>query len=136
MLGLKDEELPNTADNKDTYSSGNKKEDNKSIDTPATTVAKSFYQAVCFAEGYKPDFDLVPKKIKAVQSDSKKTEKRNSSFTESLHEIARQNLRSAYMQTDNKLFDNEDKSKKISVNQQPFIGIITLWILPQNIIGE
>ena len=58
------------------------------------------------------------------------------SFTESLHEIARQNLRSAYMQTDNKLFDNEDKSKKISVNQQPFIGIITLWILPQNIIGE
>ena len=58
------------------------------------------------------------------------------SFTESLHEIARQNLRSAYMQTENKMFNNEDKREKILVNQQPFIGIITLWILPQNIIGE
>ncbi len=136
MLGLKDEKLPNTADNKDTYSSGNKMLDTKTIDTPATTVAKSFYQAVCFAEGYKPDFDLVPKKIKAVQSDSKKTEKRNSSFTESLHEIARQNLRSAYMQVESKLFKGENQWEKVSVNQQPFIGIITMWVIPQNLIEE
>ena len=76
----------------------------------------------------------MPKKIKAVQSDNKKMEKRNSSFTESLHEIARQNLRSAYMQVDKKEFDGEISLKDISVNQQPFIGIITLWVLPQNII--
>ncbi len=56
-------------------------------------------------------------------------------FTESLHEIARQNLRSAYMQVDNKVFKDE-LGDNISTNQQPFIGIITLWILPQNIIGE
>lgn len=134
MLGLKDESLSNISDNRETGFNGSKKEYNKSIDTPATTVAKSFYQAVCFAEGYKPDFDLVPKKIKAVQSDNKKMEKRNSSFTESLYEIARQNLRSAYMQVDNKKFKDENLNNKISVNQQPFIGIITLWVLPQNII--
>lgn len=134
MLGLKDEKLSDIPDNKETGFNGSKKEYNKSIDTPATTVAKSFYQAVCFAEGYKPDFDLVPKKVKAVQSDNKKMEKRNSSFTESLHEIARQNLRSAYMQVDNKKFKDENLNNKISVNQQPFIGIITLWVLPQNLI--
>ena len=134
MLGLKDEKLSNISDNNDIEINGNARMDNKSIDTPATTVAKSFYQAVCFAEGYKPDFDLVPKKIKAVQTDSKIIQKRNSSFTESLHEIARQNLRSAYMQVDSKKFDGEISLKDISVNQQPFIGIITLWILPQNII--
>ncbi len=76
----------------------------------------------------------MPKKIKAVQSDNKKMEKRNSSFTESLHEIARQNLRSAYMQVDDKKFKDENINDKILVNQQPFIGIITLWVLPQNII--
>ena len=76
----------------------------------------------------------MPKKIKAVQSDNKKMEKRNSSFTESLYEIARQNLRSAYMQVDNKKFKDENLNNKISVNQQPFIGIITLWVLPQNLI--
>ena len=134
MLGLKDEKLSDIPDNKETGFNGSKKEYNKSIDTPATTVAKSFYQAVCFAEGYKPDFDLVPKKIKAVQTDSKIIQKRNSSFTESLHEIARQNLRSAYMQVDDKKFKDEYLKKQISVNQQPFIGIITLWVLPQNII--
>ena len=134
MLGLKDEKLSDIPDNKETGFNGSKKEYNKSIDTPATTVAKSFYQAVCFAEGYKPDFDLVPKKIKAVQTDSKVIQKRNSSFTESLHEIARQNLRSAYMQVDDKKFRDENLNNKISVNQQPFIGIITLWVLPQNII--
>ena len=112
----------------------NVSEYNKSIDTPATTVAKSFYQAVCFAEGYKPDFDLVPKKVKAVQSDNKKMEKRNSSFTESLYEIARQNLRSAYTQVEKKEFNGEKLDENIYVNQQPFIGIITLWVLPQNII--
>lgn len=37
------------------------------------------------------------------------------------------------MQTDKKEFKDE-LYHKISVNQQPFIGIITLWILPQNII--
>ncbi len=58
------------------------------------------------------------------------------SFTESLHEIARQNLRSAYMQTENKMFNNEDKREKILFNQQPFIGIITLWVLPKNLAGE
>ena len=134
MLGLKDESLSNISDNKETGFNGSKKEYNKSIDTPATTVAKSFYQAVCFAEGYKPDFDLVPKKIKAVQCDNKKMEKRNSSFTESLYEIARQNLRSAYMQVEKKEFDGEELNENIYVNQQPFIGIITLWVLPQNII--
>ena len=134
MLGLKDEKLSNISDNNDIEINGNNQESDESIDTPATTVAKSFYQAVCFAEGYKPDFDLVPKKIKAVQSDNKKMEKRNSSFTESLHEIARQNLRSAYMQVDSKKFDSEKFQKYSSVNQQPFIGIITLWVLPQNII--
>lgn len=134
MLGLKDEKLSNISDNKDVEINGNKMEDNKSIDTPATTVVKSFYQAVCFAEGYKPDFDLVPKKIKAVQTDSKVIQKINSSFTESLHEIARQNLRSAYMQIDSKEFDGEKLHDNILVNQQPFIGIITLWILPQNLI--
>ena len=134
MLGLKDEKLSDIPDNKETGFNGSKKEYNKSIDTPATTVAKSFYQAVCFAEGYKPDFDLVPKKIKAVQTDSKIIQKRNSSFTESLHEIARQNLRSAYMQVDDKKFKDEYLKKQISVNQQPFIGIITLWVLPQNLI--
>ena len=76
----------------------------------------------------------MPKKIKAVQSDNKKMEKRNSSFTESLHEIARQNLRSAYMQVDDKKFKDENINDKILVNQQPFIGIITLWVLPQNLI--
>ncbi len=136
MLGLKDENLPNMADIKETYTNGSSKEDDEIIDTPATTVAKSFYQAVCFAEGYKPDFDLVPKKIKAVQSDSKKTEKRNSSFTESLHEIARQNLRSAYMQVESKVFKGENQWEKVSVNQQPFIGIITMWVIPQNLIEE
>ena len=134
MLGLKDEKLSNISDNNDIEINGNARMDNKSIDTPATTVAKSFYQAVCFAEGYKPDFDLVPKKVKAVQTDSKIIQKRNSSFTESLHEIARQNLRSAYMQVDNKKFKDENLNNKISVNQQPFIGIITLWVLPQNLI--
>ncbi len=136
MLGLKDENLPNMADIKETYTNGSSKEDDEIIDTPATTVAKSFYQAVCFAEGYKPDFDLVPKKIKAVQSDSKKTEKRNSSFTESLHEIARQNLRSASMQVESKVFKGENQWEKVSVNQQPFIGIITMWVIPQNLIEE
>ena len=134
MLGLKDEKLSNISDNNDIEINGNNQESDESIDTPATTVAKSFYQAVCFAEGYKPDFDLVPKKIKAVQSDNKKMEKRNSSFTESLHEIARQNLRSAYMQVDDKKFKDENINDKILVNQQPFIGIITLWVLPQNLI--
>lgn len=134
MLGLKDEKLSNISDNQETVFNGSKKEYNESIDTPATTVAKSFYQAVCFAEGYKPDFDLVPKKIKAVQTDSKIIQKRNSSFTESLHEIARQNLRSAYMQVDTKEFDGEELDDNIFVNQQPFIDIITLWLLPQNII--
>ncbi|WP_300758911.1 hypothetical protein [uncultured Brachyspira sp.] len=134
MLGLKDEKLSNISDNNDIEINGNNQESDESIDTPATTVAKSFYQAVCFAEGYKPDFDLVPKKIKAVQTDSKVIQKRNSSFTESLHEIARQNLRSAYMQVDDKKFKDEYLKKQISVNQQPFIGIITLWVLPQNII--
>ena len=134
MLGLKDEKLSDIPDNKETGFNGSKKEYNKSIDTPATTVAKSFYQAVCFAEGYKPDFDLVPKKIKAVQTDSKVIQKRNSSFTESLHEIARQNLRSAYMQVEKKEFYGEELDENIYVNQQPFIGIITLWVLPQNII--
>ena len=134
MLGLKDEKLSNISDNNDIEINGNARMDNKSIDTPATTVAKSFYQAVCFAEGYKPDFDLVPKKIKAVQTDSKIIQKRNSSFTESLHEIARQNLRSAYMQVDDKKFKDENINDKILVNQQPFIGIITLWVLPQNLI--
>lgn len=134
MLGLKDEKLSNISDNNDIEINGNNQESDESIDTPATTVAKSFYQAVCFTEGYKPDFDLVPKKIKAVQSDNKKMEKRNSSFTESLYEIARQNLRSAYMQVDNKKFKDENLNNKISVNQQPFIGIITLWVLPQNLI--
>ena len=134
MLGLKDEKLSDIPDNKETGFNGSKKEYNKSIDTPATTVAKSFYQAVCFAEGYKPDFDLVPKKIKAVQTDSKIIQKRNSSFTESLHEIARQNLRSAYMQVEKKEFYGEELDENIYVNQQPFIGIITLWVLPQNII--
>ena len=134
MLGLKDEKLSNISDNNNIEINGNNQESDESIDTPATTVAKSFYQAVCFAEGYKPDFDLVPKKIKAVQSDNKKMEKRNSSFTESLYEIARQNLRSAYMQVDSKEFDGEELSDNIYVNQQPFIGIITLWVLPQNLI--
>ena len=134
MLGLKDEKLSNISDNNDIEINGNNQESDDSIDTPATTVAKSFYQAVCFAEGYKPDFDLVPKKIKAVQTDSKIIQKRNSSFTESLHEIARQNLRSAYMQVDKKEFAGEELSDNIYVNQQPFIGIITLWVLPQNII--
>ena len=133
MLGLKDEKISNISDNNDIEINGNTRIDNKSIDTPATTVAKSFYQAVCYAEGYKPDFDLVPKKIKYVENSAKKYEKRNSLFVESLHEIARQNLRSAYMQTDKKEFKDE-LYHKISVNQQPFIGIITLWILPQNII--
>ncbi|WP_300707499.1 hypothetical protein [uncultured Brachyspira sp.] len=55
-------------------------------------------------------------------------------FTESLHEIARQNLRSAYMQVDNKLFKDENLNDNILVNQQPFIGIITLWVIPQNLI--
>ena len=76
----------------------------------------------------------MPKKIKAVQADSKIIQKRNSSFTESLYEIARQNLRSAYMQVDKKEFAGEELSDNIYVNQQPFIGIITLWVLPQNII--
>lgn len=134
MLGLKDEKLSDISDNNDIEINCNNQESDESIDTPATTVAKSFYQAVCFAEGYKPDFDLVPKKVKAVQSDNKKMEKRNSSFTESLHEIARQNLRSAYMQVDKKEFDGEELRKYSSVNQQPFIGVITLWALPQNII--
>ena len=134
MLGLKDESLLNISDNNDIEINGNARMDNKSIDTPATTVAKSFYQAVCFAEGYKPDFDLVPKKIKAVQSDNKKMEKRNSSFTESLYEIARQNLRSAYMQIDTKQVNGEKLWEYLSINQQPFIGIITLWVLPQNLI--
>ena len=134
MLGLKDEKISNISDIKKTEMNGNNQESDESIDTPATTVAKSFYQAVCFAEGYKPDFDLVPKKIKAVQTDSKVIQKRNSSFTESLHEIARQNLRSAYMQVDDKKFRDENLNNKISVNQQPFIGIITLWVLPQNLI--
>ena len=133
MLGLKDEKISNISDNNDIEINGNTRIDNKSIDTPATTVAKSLYQAVCYAEGYKPDFDLVPKKIKYVENSAKKYEKRNSLFVESLHEIARQNLRSAYMQTDKKEFKDE-LYHKISVNQQPFIGIITLWILPQNII--
>lgn len=136
MLGLKDEELSDIINIKETYANGNNQENDEAIDTPATTVAKSFYQAVCFAEGYKPDFNLVPKKIKAIQSDSKKTEKRNSSFTESLHEIARQNLRSAYMQVDNKEFKGENQWEKSLVNQQPFIGIITLWVIPQNLIEE
>ena len=38
------------------------------------------------------------------------------------------------MQTENKMFNNEDKREKILVNQQPFIGIITLWVIPQNLI--
>ena len=135
MLGLKDEKPLNITDSKEIYTSDSKKEDDEIIDSTATTVAKSFYQAVCFAEGYKPDFDLVPKKVKAVQSDSKKTEKRNSSFAESLHEIARQNLRSAYMQVENKMFDDE-LDNEILTNQQPFIGIITLWVIPQNLIEE
>ena len=63
----------------------------------------------------------MPKKIKAVQTDSKVIQ-------------ARQNLRSAYMQVDDKKFKDENLNNKISVNQQPFIGIITLWVLPQNII--
>ena len=63
-------------------------------------------------------------------------EKRNSSFTESLHEIARQNLRSAYMQVESKVFKGENQWEKVSVNQQPFIGIITMWVIPQNLIEE
>ena len=136
MLGLKDEELSDIINIKETYANGNNQENDEAIDTPATTVAKSFYQAVCFAEGYKPDFNLVPKKIKAVQSDSKKTEKRNSSFTESLHEIAKQNLYSAYTIEYNKKDDETQLEETIIRNQQPFIGIITLWVLPKNLAGE
>ena len=38
------------------------------------------------------------------------------------------------MQVDKKEFDGEKLRKYSSVNQQPFIGVITLWVLPQNII--
>lgn len=38
------------------------------------------------------------------------------------------------MQIDSKEFDGEKLHDNILVNQQPFIGIITLWILPQNLI--
>ncbi len=133
MLGLKDEKFSNIPDNKETSANGNNQESDESIDTPATTVAKSFYQSVCYAEGYKPDFDLVPKQRKYVENSAKQSEKRNNLFVESLHEIARQNLRSAYMQVDTKLFNDENLNDNILVNQQPFIGIITLWVLPQNL---
>ena len=66
MLGLKDEKFSNIPDNKETSANGNNQESDESIDTPATTVAKSFYQSVCYAEGYKPDFDLVPKQRKYI----------------------------------------------------------------------
>ena len=38
------------------------------------------------------------------------------------------------MQVEKKEFDGEELDENIYVNQQPFIGIITLWVLPQNII--
>ncbi len=57
-------------------------------------------------------------------------------FTESLHEIAKQNLYSAYTIEDNKKDDETLSKQNIIRNQQPFIGIITLWVLPKNLAGE
>ena len=56
------------------------------------------------------------------------------SFIDSLHEIAKQNLYSAYI-TDDYIESMINSNVEIIRNQQPFIGIITLWVLPKNLLG-
>ena len=133
-LGLKDEEIENRIKNKTEIKL--KPYKYKPIDTPATVVAKSFYHAVCYVEGYIPDDNLMPKKEAVVESLKDEEGKRNFTFTESLHEIAKQNLYSAYTIEDNKKDDETLSKQNIIRNQQPFIGIITLWVLPKNLAGE
>ena len=136
MLGLKDEEIENNTITKEISEEMYSTYTDKPIDTPATVVAKSFYHAVCYVEGYIPDDNLMPKKEAVVESLKDEEGKRNFTFTESLHEIAKQNLYSAYTIEDNKKDDETQFKDTIIRNQQPFIGIITLWVLPKNLAGE
>lgn len=135
-LGLKDEEIENNTITKEISEEMYSTYTDKPIDTPATVVAKSFYHAVCYVEGYIPDDNLMPKKEAVVESLKDEEGKRNFTFTESLHEIAKQNLYSAYTIEDNKKDDETQFKDTIIRNQQPFIGIITLWVLPKNLAGE
>lgn len=136
LLGLKDENpeiqpnIEKISEEKLTKQSIKKMSD----DSPAVIVAKSFYHAVCYAENIEPDDDQLPKKETQVQALKDEHDKRSYTFTESLHEIARQNLRSAYMLEESEIF-NDDKETSM-VNQQPFIGILTLWIMPPNMLEK
>lgn len=138
-LCLKDE-LEHTDDNLHKNSNMhnnniNARRKTKTVDSPATTLAKSFYHVVAYTNEYKLINELVPKKQINVEQDNNQQQLRNNTFVESMYEIARQNLRSAYMQEEKREFQDEQKEKYIVVNQQPFIGIVTLWVLPKGILG-
>ena len=140
-LCLKDE-LEHTDDNLHKNSNMhnnniNARRKTKTVDSPATTLAKSFYHVVAYTNEYKLINELVPKKQINVEQDNNQQQLRNNTFVESMYEIARQNLRSAYMQEEKRKFQDttNEKDKKIVVNQQPFIGIVTLWVLPKGILG-
>lgn len=96
-------------------------------------VAKSFYNAVCYVEDYEPNIELVPKKKAEVERLKDNEGKRNLTFVESLYEIAKQNLYSAYTNESNKKDKYALKKKYVIRNQQSFIGIISLWVLPQGL---
>ena len=135
MLGLIDEKIE-----KDDYNKMNRIE-KKYIDTNATIVAKSFYHVVSYISGKEIDKNLIPFKLKSndkiknkseVAAQTQSDDKIKYTFTESLHEIAKQNLYSAYI-NDEYIESMENKNNNVIRNRQPFIGIITLWILPQNL---
>ena len=131
-LCLKDE-LEHTDDNESLY---NSERNIITVDSPATTLAKSFYHVVAYTNEYKLINELVPKKQINVEQDNNQQQLRNNTFVESMYEIARQNLRSAYMQEEKREFnDYISQINNVTVNQQPFIGIVTLWVLPKGILG-
>ena len=136
MLGLTDEKIEKK------YKYNNSYYDNKDRDTHATIVAKSFYHVVSYISGKEIDKNLIPTKLKSdnkiknkseVATQTQSDDKIKYTFTESLHEIAKQNLYSAYI-NDEYIESMENKNNDVIRNRQPFIGIITLWVLPQNLI--
>ena len=110
-------------------------------DNQATITAKSFYHVVSYVSGKEIDKNLIPFKLKSndkiknkseVATQTQSDDKIKYTFTESLHEIAKQNLYSAYI-NDEYIESMENKNNDVIRNRQPFIGIITLWVLPQNL---
>ena len=138
MLGLRDGKI--TIDNR----GQGPYYDNANIDISVTIITKSFYHVVAYLSQKKIDENLINYKVSPnllniknhneVVAQTLSDNKIRYSFIDSLHEIAKQNLYSAYI-TDDYIESMINSNVEIIRNQQPFIGIITLWVLPKNLLG-